>query len=153
MGELYYLGNSRGEQQTRHMIELEAAGRCMFCPEWLLEELGRPPLYQSDLWTVGYNDYPYQDTSLHLLIVPSEHVEALHELAPNSLAALQGALAWVVDAFHLTSYGLFARNGNPAFTGGTIKHLHLQLVVGDPNSDTPVRAKLASRPKEIPPPD
>jgi dihydrofolate reductase/diadenosine tetraphosphate (Ap4A) HIT family hydrolase len=137
----YYLENSRGEAQSDDMRRLEAEGRCLFCPgQDTVAAIHRTPQ-----WTVVPNRFPYRGTKLHLLLVPDEHVT---DLSPAAQADFWSALAWVRDHYALTYYGLAVRNGDPRFTGGTIRHLHVHLLVGDvddPEADF-VRVKLSSRP-------
>jgi dihydrofolate reductase/diadenosine tetraphosphate (Ap4A) HIT family hydrolase len=140
----YYLENSRGDAQSDDMRRLEAEGRCLFCP-------GQEPLavlHKTPQWTIVPNRFPYRGTRLHLLLVPDEHVTDMADLSPAARDDFWTALGWVRDRYGLTYYGLAVRNGDPRFTGGTIRHLHLHVVVGDvenPEAD-PVRVKLSSRP-------
>lgn len=143
---LYYLGNHRSDQQLARMRALEAAGICLFCPETVAARADR--LHETPQWTVLPNDFPYRGTKLHLLLVPREHVTDLVDLSPAAQADLWPTLAWAREHYHLTYYGLGARNGDPRYTGGTVAHLHLHLIVGDVDDPghQPVRLKLSSRP-------
>ena len=51
-------------------------------------------------------------------------------------------LGWVRDRYGLHYYGLAARNGDMALTGGTIAHVHVHVIVGDPEGEI-VRFKLS----------
>jgi dihydrofolate reductase/diadenosine tetraphosphate (Ap4A) HIT family hydrolase len=142
----YYLGNSRGEAQSDDMRRLEAEGRCLFCP-------GQESLvvvHRTPQWTIVPNRFPYRGARLHLLLIPDEHVVDMADLSPAAREDFWSALAWVRDHYALTYYGVAVRNGDPAFTGGTIRHLHIHFLVGDvenPDAD-PVRVKLSSRPPD-----
>jgi ATP adenylyltransferase len=140
----YYLENSRGEAQSDDMRRLEAEGRCLFCPgQEALAVVHRTPQ-----WTIVPNRFPYRGTKLHLLLIPDEHVTDMADLSAAARADFWTALAWVREQYSLTYYGIAIRNGDPRFTGGTIRHLHVHLVVGDvddPEADF-VRVKLSSRP-------
>jgi ATP adenylyltransferase len=140
----YYLDNSRGEAQSEDMRRLEAEGRCLFCPG----QEALAVVHKTPQWTIVPNRFPYRGTRLHLLLVPDEHVADMADLSPAAQADFWSALAWVRERYALTFYGLAIRNGDPAFTGGTIRHLHVHLVVGDvenPDADY-VRVRLSSRP-------
>jgi ATP adenylyltransferase len=89
------------------------------------------------------NRFPYRGTGTHLLLVPDEHVSDLVDLTPEAQRDFWAALAWVREHHGLAYYGLGVRNGDPRFTGGTIRHLHVHVVVGDPEAE-PVRMKLSS---------
>jgi diadenosine tetraphosphate (Ap4A) HIT family hydrolase len=140
----YYLGNSRGDVQSDDMRRLEAEGRCLFCP-------GQEPLavlHKTPQWTIVPNRFPYRGTRLHLMLVPDEHVVDMIDLSPAAREDFWSALAWIRERYGLTYYGLAARNGDPRFTGGTIRHLHIHVVVGDVENPEfePVRVRLSSRP-------
>ena len=146
---LYYLGNFRTEEQRAEMQRLEAAGICIFCPGQLPESPEQPVVLRTAHWTVRPNRYPYKGTQEHLLLIPNEHVTDLVELSPEAQQDFWQALAQVREKYALTYYGLGARNGDFRFTGGTIEHLHIHIVVGDVDNPDhePVRIKLSSRPK------
>lgn len=145
---LYYLGNNRTPEQLADMVALEAAGVCVFCPEHLAADPQQPILHRSAHWTVTPNEFPYAGTALHLLLVPDEHVTDLLDLSEPARADFWTALRWVRDHHRLTHYGLGIRNGDCRYTGGTIYHLHVHAIVGDPTDPThpAVRFKLTSRP-------
>jgi len=140
---LYYLGNFRSDAQRDEMVRLEGAGICIFCPDHRAAGLWR-----RDGWAVLHNDFPYRGTVRHLLLVPDDHVADLVDLSAEAQQGFWGALRWVRDHFGLSHYGLGARNGDPARTGGTIYHVHVHVVVGDADDPhhEPVRMKLSSRP-------
>jgi diadenosine tetraphosphate (Ap4A) HIT family hydrolase len=140
---LYYLGNFRTDEQLASMRQLEADGVCIFCPE----HLSRNPraVHRSAHWTVVPNAFPYRGTRLHYLLVPAEHVTDMVDLSPAAQQDFWAALTWARDEHQLTAYGLAARNGECEYTGGTIRHLHIHLLQGDPEQES-VRVKLSSAP-------
>lgn len=150
---LYCTGNSRSPEQTRRMEALEAAGTCLFCPGTVDADTDRVVLRDPD-WIVRYNDFPYAGTRLHLLVVPRRHVTDLLDLPDDELAGFWRVGRTLRDRFDLDFYGLGARCGDCRFTGGTIAHVHVHLVVGDVEDPdhTPVRLKLSSRPAPGPAP-
>lgn len=143
---LYYLGNARTDEQRAEMVRLEAAGECLFCPEHLPASPDHPVLIRTGHWTVTGNRYPYQGTEIHLMLIPDEHVTDLVDLSAEAQSDFWTALARVRERYALTYYGLGARNGDPRFTGGTIRHLHVHVIVGDPELG-PVRMKLSGSPQ------
>ena len=142
---LYHVGNARNGEQADRMRELEAAGVCVFCPgarddpDVVLEERD---------WVVRHNAYPYRGTRLHLLVVPRRHVADLLDLTDAELAGFWTVGRTLRARFDLGFYGLGARCGDCRYTGGTIAHVHVHLVVGDVDDPAhePVRLKLSSRP-------
>lgn len=145
---LYYLGNHRSADQLAEMRRLEAEGTCIFCPP----ELDNPDEVRRRLehWVIRPNAYPYRGAKLHLLLVPRAHVTDLLDLDGDALAEFWDAARWIRDTYQLDFYGLGARCGDCAYTGGTIAHAHVHFIVGDVEAadHTPVRLKLSSRPDE-----
>lgn len=146
---LYNFDNSRTAEQLSQMQALADAGVCLFCPDQGGRDL--PVVQRLPLWTVITNRFPYRGTKLHLLLVPDEHVADLVDLSAPAQAAFWTALAWARSEYGLTFYSLAVRNGDPRFTGATIRHLHVHLLTGDvENPDhEPVRVKLSSRPGDL----
>ncbi len=145
---LYCLENSRTDEQRQEMLRLEADGICIFCPQHLEQDRQQGILRRTNHWTVTPNEYPYQETKLHLLLVPDEHVADLIDLSAEAQREFWQVLEWIRDHYSLTYYGLGSRNGDCRYTGGTIYHVHVHVLVGDvENPDhTGVKMKLTSRP-------
>lgn len=143
---LYFTGNSRHPEQTGRMRRLEAEGTCLFCPGRIDADDG-DLVHADDAWVVRHNDFPYPGTRLHLLLVPRRHVTDLLDLTDDELAGFWRVGRLLRERFELTYYGLGARCGDCRFTGGTVAHVHVHLVVGDVEDPehTPVRLKLSSR--------
>ena len=147
---LYCLENARTEEQVSDMFALNAAGICVLCPTHLEQDPQQPIVRRSQHWIVTPNEYPYKGTKLHLLLVPREHAVDLLDLSPAAKLEFWQVLGWVRAQYSLTYYGIGARNGDCRFTGGSIAHVHVHLVVGDvaDPEHVPVRLKLSSRPHE-----
>src|SRR6478752_2325608 len=79
---LYDLSAARSEEQRRYMDELAEAGICIFCSE---EHRSTVEL-SGEHWYVVKNDYPYEGTRAHYLIVPHAHVASFDEL-PDAAGA------------------------------------------------------------------
>src|SRR3954471_2515125 len=81
---LYDLSAARSDDQRRYMDHLEAEGICIFCSE----EHRSPVELSGAHWYVVKNDYPYEGTSAHYLIVPHAHVSSFDELPDEAGADL-----------------------------------------------------------------
>ena len=130
------------------MERLERERRCIFCPAALEDDPAREVLHRTRYWRVTTNQYPYAGTRLHLLLVPTSHVDDLLDLDEASRQDFWTALDWLREHHELEFYGLGVRCGDCRFTGGTVRHLHVHVIVGDVDDDDhrPVRLKLSSRP-------
>ncbi|NJC72875.1 HIT domain-containing protein [Planosporangium thailandense] len=147
---LYQLDNFRHPEQLADMQALENAGICIFCPQHLTTDPNHPVLHQTAHWVVTTNKYPYAETRLHLLLVPRAHVEDLLDLEPAARDEYWTVLRWVRDTYGLTFYSIGSRNGDGRYTGSSIAHVHVHVVVGD--VDDPehrgVRFKMSHRPRD-----
>jgi diadenosine tetraphosphate (Ap4A) HIT family hydrolase len=154
MGALYYLPNARTEAQRQDMMELEAADICFLCPQHLgLRNDGNVVLWRSSTWTISRSKYAYNGSKHHLMLVPRQHISSL--LACDGPTEQGYFRALRVAAMHAgikssdDPFGHFSRNGNPAYTGATVRHLHLHLAVADTKDPgaPPLVAYLSSRPQ------
>src|SRR5690606_30751996 len=138
---LYFLGIARHEGQPAELPRPAAAGVCLFCPPNIGGDHG--VLHRTKHWSVVPNRFPYRGARLHLMLVPDEHVTDLADLSPAAQQDFWAALQWVRDEHRLRYYGIAVRNGLSEYTGGTIRHLHVHVLQGDPDG-VPVRVKLST---------
>jgi ATP adenylyltransferase len=145
---LYCLNNYRSKEQLADMRRLDADGVCIFCPQHMAADADQRIVHRTRHWSVTPNEFPYAGTRLHLLLVPDEHVGDLLDLSPEAQFDFWAALRWVRDHYALAYYGLGVRNGDCSYTGGTIAHVHVHVIVGDVEDPdhVPVKFKLTSRP-------
>jgi ATP adenylyltransferase len=145
---LYNPSNHRSAEQLEEMERLSALGRCLFC-ELGGDDDGGATIYQRGDWVVRHNQFPYEGARIHLLLVPTIHVDDLLSLPKKVLEDMWPVLDWVHASMNLQHYGLAVRCGDCNFTGGTIEHVHVHLIVGDVQSPDhePIRFKLSSRPE------
>lgn len=124
--------NARDPIQIERMKDLRARGLCFFCDKNYLAVGATPLLHESQWWYVKKNDFPYAGTNEHLLIVSKAHVTILTGLSQAAWVDLQVMLRWVESSYKLPGFGLFVRQGNLHYTGGTIDHLHIHVISGGP---------------------
>lgn len=145
----YNLSTARSEKQSGQMADLAKRGICAFCPENISREQREPIELETDHWVVKKNDYPYDQTKLHLLFIPKEHVKTLSELSHDALLALPDIIVQIEKQWGLQHYAVGIRSGDMHRTGGSVEHLHGHIVVGDTEAEDhePVRFKMSSKPK------
>jgi dihydrofolate reductase len=145
----YNLGVARSVAQRQQMHELASRGICNFCQKYIRTEQKYPIELETEHWVVKKNDYPYERTSLHLMIIPKRHIKTFSELNLAEQADFGVIIARAESQWKLTSYALGMRSGDMHYNGGSVEHLHAHIVVGDINdpSHEPVRFKMSSRPK------
>lgn len=146
----YNLSSGRTPEQIEKMKKLQADGICAFCPEHFEDFHDNPIEFQTDHWIVSKNDYPYEHTTLHLLLVAKEHVQKTSQLCPAAKVDFMCVLDRIERDFDLFSFALGMRVGDFRYNGGSVDHLHGHVVVGDfsdPDNHQKVRFKMSSVPK------
>lgn len=147
----YNFDTARVEAQREKMKHLHDNGLCAFCPEHFSEFHDHPVEFKTKHWLVTKNDYPYDHTSLHLLIIPTEHATTVSELSDDSRAEYLDVITRVEKHFKLTTYGIAMRSGDFQYNGGSVKHLHAHVIVGDfsdPANHHKLKFKFSSVPNQ-----
>lgn len=141
---------ARLPEQAQQMQDLAARGVCAFCPQSIRNETKEPIEIETEHWFVKRNDYPYERTSHHFLLIPKEHVHTISELSAGAQEEFLTLSAKVEKKFALPSYAVAIRSGDMRYNGGSVEHLHAHIIVGDAEhpDDSPVRFKVSSRPSK-----
>ncbi|MEK7662280.1 MAG: hypothetical protein AAB355_02175 [Patescibacteria group bacterium] len=122
-------------ERYRQMLEdIARDGVCPFCVDFCR---GNPPKYhphpkiiETECWVVTKNVQPIEGSVYHLLLVAKDHVTNPWSLQKDAWADLQEVLA-ELHAKHGINHGaLLHRFGDTNSTGGSVTHLHAQLIVG-----------------------
>ena len=124
------IGNARYKEQVDEMKRLADLNTCMFCPDGL-SIVNKKILHTGTYWFVSPNEYPYEGTSVHVMIIPKRHVEEITSLTIEELGELTTMISWVNENFSIKGATLFCRYGDTRYTSGTIKHLHLHIAQGE----------------------
>ncbi len=143
----YNLDVARSDKQRKQMENLEDRAVCAFCRENIATEQREPIEYETNHWIVKKNDYPYKDTSLHLLLIPKEHVLTISHLSTAARSDFLECVNYCETTWSLKSYALGMRSGDMTLNGGSVAHIHAHIVVGDTKQEIhePVRFKMSSR--------
>lgn len=139
---------ARLPKQAKQMKDLAKRGVCAFCPENIYTETRTAIDVETDHWFVKGNDYPYERTKLHLLIIPKQHAATISHLSKATQEEFLPLVAQLEEQFDLMSYAIGFRSGDMHRNGGSVEHIHAHVIVGDtddPNHE-PVRFKVSSRP-------
>jgi diadenosine tetraphosphate (Ap4A) HIT family hydrolase len=138
---LYHPPAARTEEQRRYMQELEAAGVCLFCSEQHRE----PVELAGTHWYVRRNDYPYDGTTAHYLIVPFAHVSSFDELPDEAGAELWSIKRRLKDQLDAPALATVERSGDMRYNGGSVAHLHIHFVALDAAPARTVRFRVSAR--------
>jgi ATP adenylyltransferase len=142
---LYNLEAARGEAQRERMRRLEAEGICIFCPEHAAT-LQREPVEQTGThWYVTRNDFPYEGTGAHYLIVARRHVTSFDELPDEAGAELWRLKRELKERLPGVALATVERSGDMRYNGGSVAHLHVHLVALDTAPGATVRFRVSAR--------
>ncbi len=151
-GSYLYLDHARTDDQRAVMERIASEGICPFCPEHRRAGEILEPLWRGKHWVLVPNRWPYKFTKLHLMAIPNRHVSFPHELGLDEWTELFEVLAWAITAHGIKGGSIGMRFGDPAMTGATVAHLHLQLIVADQDVTQPsyerVRFPMGPKPPE-----
>lgn len=144
------LQNARYDDQRAVMQEIVGAAHCPFCSENLKKYHKQPIIIEGEYWLVTPNQWPYNHTRVHLLLILKEHVETLTDLPPQAGAELVKLSAELCEKYNVAGGGLALRFGDTNYSAGTVKHLHVQFIVPDIESPEfePVRVKIGTKQPE-----
>jgi ATP adenylyltransferase len=146
--DLYSLDAARGPEQLARMRGLEAEGVCIFCPEHAGRLQREPVEYTGEHWYVTGNDFPYEGTAAHYLIVARRHISAFEELPDEAGAELWRIRRGLADRIGARAYATIERSGDMRLNGGSVAHLHVHFVALEPEPAKTVRFRVSARGRE-----
>ncbi len=143
------VSNARVDEQRQVMEKIVEANECPFCQSNLEKYHREPILMESHHWLVTRNQWPYEHTSFHFLLIAKVHVEHLRDLPAEAGTELIELVKKLDDLYHFEGGGLAIRFGSTQYSAGTVAHLHAQIVIPDVQAPDfePVRIKIGTRPQ------
>lgn len=146
------LDNARVDEQREVMRDIIDAEHCPFCPENVQKYHKQPILKVGTYWLVTANQWPYEHTKLHLLIILKKHGERLADMPVEAGCELIELAQWAEQEYKMPGGGLAIRFGDTNYSAGTVAHLHAQLLQPDidaPDYDEkPVKVKIGKMHKD-----
>ena len=146
------IDNARLDDQRAEMRKIIAADHCPFCPENMPQYHHEETLREGKYWILTKNHWPYEHTSVHLLLIAKQHVTTLTELEPSAGAELIELAQWAIREYSIPGGGLAMRFGDTNYSAATISHLHVHIIQPDisaPEYDQhPVRVKIGKTGKK-----
>lgn len=124
------LSHARTEFQRNVMKKIVRDKVCPFCMEHFLTYHTKPILTDGKYWVLTENFEPYKGTRHHLLAVSKKHVEHFEDLLPAAQSELFKLFADEAKKRKIVGGAIFMRFGDTDYTGGTVEHLHAQLITG-----------------------
>jgi ATP adenylyltransferase len=129
--------NARTDEYAKVLHQITADGKCPFCWENFAQysRSRYQPSKDTDSWYIVRNSWPYPYALCHFLIISKRHILSLQDVTAGDWLEVQKLIAFLVDEYALTGFGLVARSGNPQVTGATILHFHWQFIVPNKEED------------------
>ena len=145
------LDNARVEEQSQVMEQIVMADHCPFCEENLRQYHKEPIFKETPHWLLTKNQWPYEHTKFHFLVIYRTHAEHLNELAPEAGQELFELLAWLEQEYAIPGGGVAIRFGDTSYSAGSVNHLHAQVIMPDIEDPQyqPVRVKLGKSPEKL----
>ena len=141
------LDQARSEEQRQVLEEIIRAGGCPFCMENFFRYHKQPIIAETDNWLLTYNQWPYENVRVHLLVVCKHHLTTLAEVStiPGASQELVDLLAQAERDYEMISGVAFARFGEMGYNGSSVDHFHAHILEGDYLQDgaEPVRVKMS----------
>lgn len=125
-----------------------AEGHCPFCREHLLKHHTKPILVENKHWLVTENFRPYSGVERQFLVISSPHVERIEDLPVGAGDEMVRQFRFLSNKFGFDGASVLWRSGNTAMTGASVAHLHFQVIVGVPRSEStaPINALVGFKP-------
>ena len=125
------IDNSRKEDQRAVMQEIIDQGHCPFCLNNLSKYHKQEILFDGKFWLLTKNQWPYENTKEHFLIIYKQHIESFVDLEPDAGREFFEILAFAERKFKLPGGGVGMRFGDTVYSAATVRHLHAQLILPD----------------------
>jgi ATP adenylyltransferase len=126
------------------MQELAESGVCLFCSD---EHRSKIEL-QGEYWYVVENDYPYEGTRGHYLIVPYAHVSSFDDLPDEAAADLWALKRQLKKQLDPPATATVERSGDMRYNGGSVAHLHVHFVALETAPARTVKFRVSARAAE-----
>jgi ATP adenylyltransferase len=133
------LENARFPEQLNQMEDLAKKGICPFCRKDFEIHHKEPVLREGKNWLVTKNDYPYEGSKLHLLLVYKKHVDSIEKISEKGITELFNHIKWIRKEFKIPGGAFVMRFGDIHYNGASIYHLHAHVIAGykqNPNSES-----------------
>jgi diadenosine tetraphosphate (Ap4A) HIT family hydrolase len=134
------LDNTRDPRQKSIMEDQLKNGVCHFCREGFETRHTAPIMYENKYWVIAANNFPYEGSTKHYLLISKRHVTKMTDLNKREWLGLLESTQWLENHLNVPAFSIFSRNGNMTYTGATLSHLHFQFLLGIPK---PKNAKIS----------
>lgn len=127
--------NAKSEEYKQVINQIQNEGKCPFCPE-NFKYHKEPILKEEGDWLITKNSWPYVDTRHHFVAICRTHKEQFSDLTARDFADVSTLINWAIDEFNIPGGGIAMRFGDTKYTGATVCHLHMHLIVPEIDPET-----------------
>lgn len=141
-GSHVVVNHARSDDQKKVLEDIEKSGECPFCIGNLAKRHKLPITLKTAHWIVTENQWPYKNAGIQILIIAVRHVESMLELNTEEWADWATVVVQASNLYDIDAGAVCMRFGDPEVSGASVKHLHSQLIVPNPEAKGPVRYKI-----------
>ncbi len=131
------IGNVRTEEMRKLWQKIIDEGVDPFAIEHIAKYHKNPILDETEHWFVTENDFPYEGKKNHFIFITKKYYEHFEELSMAEITDLFAFFQKICDQYAIKGGGLIMRFGDTSKSGGTVKHLHAQLIEPEENKKVP----------------
>jgi diadenosine tetraphosphate (Ap4A) HIT family hydrolase len=121
--------HARTPEQIEVMKKIVEDGVCPFCH--FAKYHSRPILKETVWWYVSENMSPYKGTQVHLMFVYKKHATLTSEIDSEAAKELFSLISWAEKKYAMVGGAFFVRFGKSEYTGSSVDHYHVQMLVGN----------------------
>lgn len=136
------LDNARRHDQLEVMKDIVDDDVCPFCIESLRKYHKKPIIDEGPNWIVTSNQWPYEHTDAHFLLIARHHIQTINELPSGAFEELGDHVKNLITDNNLEYGGLAMRFGDIRYTGATVNHLHAHVITAEKNLPDGVKVKF-----------
>jgi len=129
------LKHARAEDQLKQMEQIAQDGVCPFCREHFEKYHKSPIEINGKFWLLTKNDFPYDGTEVHFLIVYKTHIVNISDVESSAWIEFGEHIKFLNKKYKTPGGAIFIRFGNTDYTGSSINHLHAHFLIGGPYSE------------------
>lgn len=130
MARTVNISHARTDFQKKVMEQIKRDKVCPFCEKHFLTYHTKPIIKRGKYWLLTENFQPYEGSKHHLLLVSRKHITHFEALSSAAQAELFSLTASELKARKIVGGTLLMRFGDTDYTGGSVEHLHAQVISG-----------------------
>lgn len=136
MEELAYIAKDESRAGYKELLQQELAAHiCPLCPDGL--KMGSNEIVRSVAgWNLILNEFAYEHTRVHALIIPEAHQTTLAELSAEDMETVRQLADWAIHHFQIKGGALTVRFGDAHYSGASVHHLHFHLISPEHDEST-----------------